>query len=85
MFSSEYLTILFAENTTAVCIDDEGNLWYTEIPEEFAVPGEVTEHRYAHPFSELPSEIAERYISIYKSMPDALIDSLLFDGLEGDI
>lgn len=51
MFSSEYLTILFAENTTAVCIDDEGNLWYTEIPEEFAVPGEVTERRYAHPFS----------------------------------
>ena len=74
----ENITILFNEDEFTVCIDELGDLYYTDkIPEEFATQGETCPRSMCKPIIDLPSEQFDRVLAIYKELPDDLLEHLI--------
>ncbi len=61
--TEEMLTVLFPYNGLAIALADDGELFCSDLPAEYAVPGTVIAKNSARPVSELP-EIARTDITV---------------------
>lgn len=73
----EAATIMMYKNEMAICEDGRGNLWYTEIPEEYAEIGTAIELRDLDPITNLPLPLQKEIMEDRESMPKELVDELL--------
>lgn len=74
----ENVTIVFSTADITVCVDELGDLYYTDkIPEEFANQGETCPRSICKPIIDLPPEQFDRVLVIYKELPDDLLEHLI--------
>lgn len=70
-------TVMVYKNGMAICEDGRGELWYTEIPEEYAEIGTAIEIRDLDELSKLPLPLQKEIMDELSSMPKALVEELL--------
>ena len=76
-----YGTILLYKDGLAICEDDFGDLWYTELPEGFGDPGTVIEIEALTQLSELPEKEQEAIRNEIAEMPESYKE-MLRDGMK---
>lgn len=76
-----YATIITYCDGLAICEDDFGDLWYYEMPEEFAHPGEVLELEGLAPLSALSEQDQQRIHAVIDAIPEDELNDLR-DGYE---
>ena len=78
---TEYIPVILRFEDMTITEDAFGELYWAEIPEEYAEPGQMVEIAFMHELDRLPPQLQRRIRAARDAMPPDLLAALT--GTEG--